>query len=219
VVRFSSLAGDALRYGGSGRVEALGRSRHGRRKEPMMDRFSIATRAISALPDATRWALAALVMVSLSATATAQAQADRNVVAWKGTFLEGGSSTSFLLPVDPPIMVVTYTAKGNDSVLGSVTDTGYYLLRLGFDGTPLAVTNGVYTSIGANGDAIRGTFSGLVRPSEKPGFVISETVGFVTGGAGRFAGATGHDRSRIEVELATGKQAGGWEGVLTMPKQ
>jgi len=116
-------------------------------------------------------------------------------------------------------MVVTYTAKVNDSVLGSATDTGHYLLRLGVDGTPLSVTDGVYTSTGANGDAIHGTFSGLVRPSEKPGFVVFEGVGFVTGGRGRFVGATGHDLTRSEIELATGKGSYSWEGVISMPKR
>jgi hypothetical protein len=167
---------------------------------------------------ATRLALAVLVLVGFVGPVTAQAQTDRNLVAWHGTSTEG-NSTSFLLPLDPPIMVVTYTARVSDSVLGAATDTGSYLVRLGFDGSPLAVINGVYTSTGANGDALYGTFSGLVRPSEKPGFVVSETVGFVTGGRGRFAGATGHDVSRSEIELATGKGGYSWEGVLSLPKQ
>jgi hypothetical protein len=183
-----------------------------------MDRSPITRKAINALTYATRLALAVLVMVGLVGAAIAQAQTDRNLLAWRGASTEG-SNTSFLLPLDPPIVVVTYTAKVNDSLLGSATDTGFYLLRLGFDGLPLSVTDGVYTSTGANGDAIHGTFSGLVRPSQKPGILVSETVGFVTGGKGRFAGATGHDLTRSEIELATGKGGYSWEGVISLPKQ
>jgi hypothetical protein len=182
-----------------------------------MDRSPVFPKTIAPLAYVTRLALAAVAIVGLVGAAAGQAQTSKDLVPWRGTLTEG-SQTAVLIPTDPPIMSVQYTAKGKDSLLGDITDVGHYFLRLSANGIPLAVTDGVFTSTGANGDAIQGTFSGIVRPSQKAGFLAFEFSGFITGGKGRFAGATGHDITRGELEVATGKSVSSWEGMLSRPK-
>jgi hypothetical protein len=149
-------------------------------------------------------------------SALAQQQQSKDLVPWKGTAT--GTSSAFVIPVDPPIAVVQFTATGESSALGTATTVGYFLMRIGADGTPMAVTDGIYVETAANGDAIYGTFSGLVRPSEKPGHIALEAISLISGGKGRFAGASGHDLLRAETELATGKGSFSWEGLISRPK-
>ncbi len=91
-------------------------------------------------------------------------------------------------------------------------------MRVGADGVPMSATDGIYAETTSSGDAIYGTFSGLIRASEKPGFITLEAVSLITGGKGRFAGATGHDRLRAESELATSKGSFSWEGLISRPR-
>jgi hypothetical protein len=158
----------------------------------------------------------ALALACLSGPAVAQEQTRTDLVPWNGTAASTG--TTFIIPADPPIAVVQFTAIGQSNMLGPSTTVGYFLMRLGADGTPLSVTDGMYVETAGNGDAIYGTFSGLIRPSEKPGFMILDGISVVTGGKGRFAGAAGHDRLRAETELATGKSTMSWEGLISRPK-
>ena len=50
-----------------------------------------------------------------------------------------------------------------------------------------SVTDGVFTLTAANGDTVRGTYSGTILP----GLVGYHVTGPITGGTGRFLGATG----------------------------
>jgi hypothetical protein len=161
-------------------------------------------------------AVAALSLATLSRPVVAQEQPSRELVTWKGT--AAGTSSAFIIPVDPPIVVVQFTATGESNMLGPSTTVGYFLMRVGADGLPLSATDGIYAETSAGGDAIYGTFSGLIRASEKPGFIVLEGVSLITGGKGRFAGAAGHDRLRSESELATGKGSFSWEGLISRPK-
>src|SRR5262249_53355079 len=147
--------------------------------------------------------LAAFSLAGLARPTLAQQQQNKDLVPWRGTAT--GTGSTFIIPVEPPIVVLQFTATGASNALGNSTTVGYCLMRVGADGTPLSVTDGIYAETAANGDAIHGSFSGLIRPSEKPGFVILEGIGLITGGRGRFVGATGHDLLRAETELATGK--------------
>lgn len=160
--------------------------------------------------------LAAVTFASLGCPVLAQEQTRTDLVPWRGT--AAGTGSNFVIPVDPPIVVVQFTATGESNMLGPSTTVGYSLMRIGADGTPMSVTDGIYVEMAANGDAIYGTFSGLIRPSEKPGFITMEGISVITGGKGRFAGASGHDRLRAESELATGKGSFSWEGLISRPK-
>lgn len=76
-----------------------------------------------------------------------------------------------------------------DVGVGTATHLGRFTLEAGetIDLATGAVTEGFFTLTGANGDTVSGSYSGQALPG-LTGYVVS---GPVTGGTGRFAGATG----------------------------
>lgn len=90
---------------------------------------------------------------------------------------------------------------------GRATSLGRYSLlaqeRIHLD--TLAVTSGSFTLRAASGDAIYGTYSGRAARERVPGVIDIEASGPVTGGTGRFAGATGRLAFTRSVDLATGE--------------
>ncbi len=76
-----------------------------------------------------------------------------------------------------------------DTGTGEATHLGRYTLVAGenVDLATGAITNGFFTLTAANGDTISGTYSGQALPG-LTGYVVS---GPITGGTGRFAGASG----------------------------
>ena len=76
-----------------------------------------------------------------------------------------------------------------DTGSGEAAHLGRYTLAASEDINALtgAVTNGSFTMTAANGDTVSGTYSGQALPG-LVGYVVS---GPITGGTGRFAGATG----------------------------
>jgi hypothetical protein len=77
----------------------------------------------------------------------------------------------------------------SDTGSGEATHLGRFTLVAGedIDLATGAITNGFFTFTGANGDTVSGTYSGQALPGFT-GYVVS---GPITGGSGRFAGATG----------------------------
>jgi hypothetical protein len=161
-------------------------------------------------------AVATLSLAGFSQPAAAQQTPSRELVPIRGA--ASGTTSTFVIPTDPPIALVTFTGSGEDNLLGPYTTAGYFVQRLSADGTPLSVTDGVAVATGTNGDAYYTSFSGLVRPSEKPGFVRLEGITLITGGKGRFAGAAGHDALQAEVELGGTQGSYTFEGMITPPK-
>jgi hypothetical protein len=76
-----------------------------------------------------------------------------------------------------------------DTGLGTATHLGRFTLSASEDIDLLtgAVTNGSFTLTAANGDTVSGTYSGQALPG-LVGYLVS---GPITGGTGRFGGATG----------------------------
>jgi hypothetical protein len=77
----------------------------------------------------------------------------------------------------------------SDTGTGEATLIGRYTMVAGehVDLATGAITDGFFTLTAANGDTISGTYSGQALPG-LTGYVVS---GPITGGTGRFAGATG----------------------------
>jgi hypothetical protein len=76
---------------------------------------------------------------------------------------------------------------------------------------------GTFELIAANGDTVTGRLEGLGTPTELPDvFSIVETL-TVTGGTGRFAGATGSFTAERMVNLATLVTSGSLEGAISSP--
>jgi len=102
------------------------------------------------------------------------------------------------------ILEGTYTRTGSFpffhvelSGAGLATQLGVFTLDMPHDLNPLAppplpTASGDFEFTAANGDTVYGTFTGRGGPSDIPGFTlrVEETM-TITGGTGRFAGASG----------------------------
>jgi hypothetical protein len=93
------------------------------------------------------------------------------------------TGTAVGVPVGGSVIQTTDTGSGRATYLGR------YTLAAGehVDLASGAITGGFYTLTTANGDTITGTYSGEALPG-LTGYLVS---GPITGGTGRFAGATG----------------------------
>jgi hypothetical protein len=164
-------------------------------------------RRISALAGST------LALLALALTAVAQAPTDQ--VPFKAT-VGPYVGDVFVVPVSPPIASGRTNAKGEATLLGPVTYLDLHTIQLGVDGGPLFFKDGIGVMTAANGDALFITRSGLSRAT--PTGVTGEFGYIVTGGRGRFAGATGSgvghqvfDRSKNEATVV-------FEGTISAPK-
>jgi hypothetical protein len=79
----------------------------------------------------------------------------------------------------------TYESSGHLSHLGAVTNTG--IQTMSFIGDTIRFT-GTGTTVASNGDQLFTTFSGTAMVTST---AAATTVNTITGGTGRFAGATG----------------------------
>lgn len=79
----------------------------------------------------------------------------------------------------------TYESSGHLSHLGAVTNTG--VQTISFVGDTIRFT-GTGTTVASNGDELFTTFSGTATVTST---AAATTVNTITGGTGRFAGATG----------------------------
>jgi hypothetical protein len=132
-------------------------------------------------------ALAALAMLGLARLCPVFAQQpSRNLVPLKLS-LTGPLTPRFVIPLEPEIRLGTFTADGTSDLLGAVKFVEANTVHVGADGKLLAVTDGKGVLTGANGDALFISYSGLVLPSQ----VDADFAFTVTGGRGRFLGATG----------------------------
>ena len=117
-------------------------------------------------------------------------------VPFKGTFSgTGAASTGGRCDV----LTVQIHGTGTATHLGHLTTDQNHCA----EPTSLAFTDGEFTLTAANGDQLRGTYSGEFVPLEPPLFAIDGQFLF-TGGSGRFATATGGGNASGVQNLATG---------------
>jgi hypothetical protein len=106
----------------------------------------------------------------------------------------------------------------NGSGMGNATHIGRYTV------TFEAVVNletligvGTMSFVAANGDSIFTTFNGQATPTPDPNIFLVVELETITGGTGRFAGATGSFRLERVVDLATGVSSGSFSGTISHP--
>jgi hypothetical protein len=134
----------------------------------------------------------------------------------------GGTLDRFVIPLSPPVLSVNINGPGDSPLLGPFTSFVHQMVHLGADGNPLSITDGVGVWQGANGDAVFFTYSGRFLPSPGPGIFPAEEYYVITGGAGRFAGATGSGILSATSKIISPTQsvpAVMFEGVISAPKQ
>jgi hypothetical protein len=120
--------------------------------------------------------------------------------------LKGSESGTFRLlgPCDTGGIALEVSGTGHATFLGSYSS--HY--RECFDPATGAVTSGSFTLTAANGDTLYGTYGGQALPTGDPTVVSYDDPGVVTGGTGRFAGATGIANTSGVANLATGEYRG-----------
>jgi hypothetical protein len=152
---------------------------------------------------ATGLALAVLGVLSLAGPAAAGEQ-----VPFKGSL--GGSVT--VTPLAPPSLQVDVEATGKATHLGQFTLDIPHLVDVRF-GTAI----GTYEFTATNGDKVYATFNGVATPTATPGVLYIEETAIITGGTGRFAGATGSFTSERLYDRIAGTTVGSFEGTISKP--
>ena len=153
-------------------------------------------------------ALAALAVLGLTGITTAGEQ-----VPFKGR-LEG-VVTITPVPNGPPTLVdVLVTATGNATHLGKFALTVPH--RVDRSTMPPSAT-GFYHFTAANGDKVYAEFTGIASPTATPGVLYIEETATITGGTGRFAGATGSFSVDRLYDTVAGTTIGSFEGTISAP--
>ena len=114
--------------------------------------------------------------------------------------------------VEPPnTLMVNATGTGNATHLGRFTVTYQVEVDLQAGGGPASIH-----LVAANGDAIFATGLGHGSPTEDPDVESIVETYTITGGTGRFAGATGSFTVERLVNLVTGITSGSFDGTIVI---
>jgi len=143
---------------------------------------------------------------SLPTNSVAGQPATAATVPFKGTF-EGPQTTT---PLEPPRAFSVVSATGTATHLGRFTleipHTVNFATASGF---------GTYTFTAADGSTLTADFNGTADTST-PIFAIEEHA-TITGGTGRFAGATGTFTAQRLFDPAYERTTGSFEGTISAP--
>lgn len=147
---------------------------------------------------------------SRATPAAVSANSEAQELPFKGT-LEG----SFTFIPDPPpstfASVDFAPLTGHATHLGRFTLTGPHRVNLA---ATVATAVGTFELTAANGDTLRASFTGLGTPTATPGIASIVETATITGGTGRFAGATGSFIVERIVDLINLQTTGSFEGTI-----
>ena len=131
-----------------------------------------------------------------------------NEVPFKGS-LEGVVTRT---PLAPPFVSVLIEGTGNATQLGRYTVESEQVVN-----TATRTLSGSYEFTAANGDTLTADFTGQFSLTETPGVLFGVDTATITGGTGRFAGATGSFTVERLLTLATLAATGSFEGTISSP--
>jgi hypothetical protein len=156
-----------------------------------------------------RFSLAAGIMLAVvTVLGPAGHAAAGEQVPFKGT-VEGSVNRTLL---DPPF------AFDRFDITGDATQLGEFDLVIGaLVDLSTRTAMGTYEFVAANGDTLSADFLGSSMPTANPGVVLITEVAIVTGGTGRFAGASGSFICKRLFEPATGMTIGSIQGTVSSP--
>jgi hypothetical protein len=146
-------------------------------------------------------ALAVLAVLGLTSPALAQQQ-----VPFKGG-LNGVVTVSKPTPQGLPALV---NATGNATHLGPFTLAIPHLVN-----PAKGTARGTYQCVAANGDRLTACFSGQAKTTSTPGVLAIVETATITGGTGRFGGASGSFTSERLYDMVAGTTIGSFEGTIT----
>lgn len=119
------------------------------------------------------------------------------------------SGTVTVTPLTPPFASVLIAATGNATHLGRFTLEIPHQVN-----QAIRVGAGTYEFTAANGDTLTADFTGTATLLA-PGILSTSEAGTITGGTGRFAGATGSFTAERMFFVATGVTTGSFEGSIS----
>jgi hypothetical protein len=146
--------------------------------------------------------IAAALLVSLAGPVSAGEQ-----IPFKGTL----SGTAVVTPLNPPIVAVRIDATGTATHLGRFTLDAPHVVN-----AATLVGVGTYLITAANGDTITADLAGTAVMVEPPNVIAITETATVTGGTGRFAGATGSIQVERIFNRATGVTTGTLDGWISV---
>jgi hypothetical protein len=121
------------------------------------------------------------------------------------------SGTVTVTPINPPIASVLIEATGNATHLGHFTLVVPHTVN-----QATRVGAGTYVFTAANGDTLTADFTGQATLLA-PGVLSTSETATITGGTGRFAGASGRFTAERTFFVATGMTTGSFEGTISSP--
>jgi len=118
-----------------------------------------------------------------------------------------------ITPLDPTHVQVDVEATGNATQLGQFTlDIPHVVNRAN------RTAIGSYEFTAANGDTLFADFTGTATPTDTPGVLYIEETATITGGTGRFAGATGSFTVERLFDTVAGTTTGSFDGTISVPR-
>lgn len=153
--------------------------------------------------------LSLVAVLALACTAAGPAAAASDQVPFSGRL----AGTVTVTPLTPPVASVLIEATGNATLLGRYTLEVPHTVN---QATRTGV--GVYEFTAANGDTLTASFTGLAT-LVAPGVLTTSEAATITGGTGRFAGATGSFTAERTFYLSTGETVGSFQGTISAPRQ
>ncbi len=148
-------------------------------------------------------ALAALAVLGLAGPAAAAEQVP---------FVGRLEATVTRTPLAPPFVAVLVQGGGTATQPGRFTFAFPHTVN-----TATRTATGSYQFVAANGDRLVATGSGQAMPTATPGVLAVVETMTITGGTGRFAGATGAFRVERLFNMATGRTVGAFAGTISSP--
>jgi hypothetical protein len=123
--------------------------------------------------------------------------------------LEG---TVTVTPLTPPFVAADVEATGNATHLGEFTlDIPHIVNRAKM------TAKGTYVFTAANGDEVHADFDGYSTLTDVPNVLAIVETATITGGTGRFAGATGSFTTYRLFDRVSGETIGYFEGTISSP--
>jgi len=114
--------------------------------------------------------------------------------------------------VDPQTDAVLVEATGTANHLGQFAVSIPHLVN-----TPTRTAMGTYEFTAANGDTVTAEFVGQASPTATPGVIHIVETATITGGTGRFAGATGSFVTDRLYDRIAGTTTGSFSGTISSP--
>ena len=112
----------------------------------------------------------------------------------------------------PPFDSVLVEAAGSATQLGQFTVSIPHLVN-----TSTRTAAGTYVFTAANGDTLTADFVGHAAPSGTPGVLAITEVATITGGTGRFEGATGSFTTERLFDTINLTTVGSFSGTISTP--